>query len=167
MIVTWWISSQKCDFPLMKENFTPLWNSTICKKLHGARCEYSIYLYWLRNYSKYNKNPWKSSCSKSFDSSFSDSVKAKLREKYEKKEGIRYISDEKPATSPLISSSTLDQSEQPASIAPGDNYSYVQLTVSYNSHVKNRKQITVIWPPTGTETSSNATRFNCRMSWSR
>lgn len=57
-------------------------------------------------------------------------MKQKLREKYEKKEGIHYISDEKPATSPLISSNTLEQTEQPASIAPGDNYSYVQLQLT-------------------------------------
>lgn len=88
-------------------------------------------------------------------------MKQKLREKYEKKEGIRYISDEKPATSPLISSSTLDQSEQPASIAPGDNYSYVQLTVSVNMLILSNTNNNLSLPP-GTQTSSNATRFNCR-----
>lgn len=66
-------------------------------------------------------------------------MKQKLREKYDQKESVQYISDEKPATSPLISSTNSDQSEQPVSIAPGDNYSYVQLTVSKLSFPQNLK----------------------------
>ncbi|KAL5286250.1 SPRED2 family protein [Megaselia abdita] len=94
-----------------------------------------------------------------------NSVKQKLKEKYDKKEGIRYISDEKPATSPLISSSTLDQSEQPASIAPGDNYSYVQLTVP--KPVVTPQDLTAVYRdsdnvrPITTTTSSSSPPSSC------